>query len=107
MDCGKEFLAVIEDGTNKPLNCYYYGRMKTSMKYQWTYPWNPDKFEREGEKPTWQRWLKEYIPGYCYPDDLPSVKSIFRRWYLLFMNQFVPEVEMWTCPDCLLEYEIS
>ena len=102
MDCGKDFTAVIEEESGKPLNCWYWGTMQMNMKYQWFVKFDPEKWEHENERPMWQRWLKEYLPAYYYPDEEPTTKSIYKRWYLLLRGWLdrTPEIEMWSCPEC-------
>lgn len=109
MDCGKEFLAVIEEKNKKPLNCWYWGTIQTNLKYSWSIKFDFKKMEHEDERPVWQRWQKENLPAYCYPDEEPTVKSIYRRWYLLLRGWFnrTPEVEMWTCQECKEKEELK
>ena len=103
MDCGKDFTAVIEEKSKKPLNCWYWGDIKPDFKYQYFIKMNWDIIEHEDERPMWQRWLRENLPGYCYSDEEPIVKSIYKRWYLLLRQWLdrTPKVEMWTCPECV------
>jgi hypothetical protein len=106
MDCGKEFLAVIESGSRKPLNCWYWGDFGNT-RYQYFIRFDPERWDKEDEKPMWQRWLREYVPAYCYPEDEPSTKSIYMRWCLLLRGWLdrTPEWEMWTCPECVEKEE--
>ena len=101
MDCGKDFVAIIEKESGKPLNCWYWGTIDSGLKYQWFIKLDFDNLI-DNNKPMWQRWLREYLPGYCYPSEEPTVKPIYRRWYLLLRKRLdrTPEIEMWTCPDC-------
>lgn len=105
MDCGKEFLAVIEKKSNHPLNCWYWGGVQLNHRNTWFIKYDSEKWKPEYEdgKPGWQRWLKENLPAYCYPDEEVTVKSIWRRWFLLLRGWLdrAPEVEMWTCPECV------
>lgn len=106
-DCGKEFLAVIEEKSRKPLNCWYWGDMKLNLKHTWFIKVNFDKMEHEDERPIWQRWLKDNIPAYYYSDEEPTVRSIWKRWYLLLRGWLdrTPGIEMWTCQECIEKEE--
>ena len=109
MDCGKDFLAVIEEGTGKPLNCWYWGKINPNLKYQYFIRFDPEMWGEKKTRPMWQRWLKEHLPGYHYPDEVLTVKSIYKRWYLLLREWLdrTPEIEMWTCQDCKEKEELK
>ena len=109
MDCGKDFLAVIEEGTGKPLYCWYWGSIDLRLKYQWFIRVDFEKWDKEKDRPVWQRWLKAYIPAYYYPDEEVTVKSIYERWYLLLRGWLdrTPEIEMWTREECKEKEELA
>lgn len=102
MDCGKDFVAIIEKDSRKTLNCWYWGDIKLNMKYEYFLTLNLENWVNEDNKPMWQRWLREYLPAYHYPEENPTVKPIYKRWILLLRSWLdrTPEEEMWTCPDC-------
>lgn len=102
MDCGKDFLAVIETESRKPLNCWYWGDMDLNMKNRYFIKLDLENMD-DKDKPMWQRWLKEYVPDYCYPEEEPTVKPIIKRWILSLRGWLdrTPKEEMWTCPECV------
>lgn len=105
MDCGKDFLAVIEEGSGKTLNCWYWGKLP-SLRHTWFIRVNFDKWENpQSTRTMWQKWMKSYIPGYYFPDEVGdlTVKSIWKRWYLLLRRWLdrTQELEMWTCEECV------
>ena len=118
MDCGKEFTAAIETGTDKTLNCIYWGEFDCDMqRYSWAYRFDTaDEWEKlqklEEKAPPWLRWKVENIPAYLYPWDVErcTVKSYWTRLKLMILSKvhhFDRDrfIEMWTCEDCKEEDE--
>ena len=102
MDCGREFVAEIDAETRRVLNAVYWGKIDVNMRYSWAYKYNDGIFERMEREPRWRNWIRDHVPGYCYEYKEPTVKSIWKRWYLLLMKAIHgrSEVELWTCAEC-------